>query len=77
MMEIIGFLALFAMGLYFFIAGISGSVLSGAFGGKAPWQFTAFIVIGVCLMALAVYNAPFTVALKNSAAIANELKTSG
>ena len=64
MMALIGFGALLGLGLYLLVAGVVGGAAISAFGGKTPWQVTAFAVAGACMVALAVYNAPFTFVLK-------------
>lgn len=62
-MEIIGFIALLALGVYLVISSYAIQRLSLGFGGKLHWGGFVILIIGMGLLYLSWRYAPFTITL--------------
>lgn len=61
-MEIIGFIVLMLIGLYFSVGAFIGAYVCVAFTGKPDWvHFTVFSVLGAAALYFAITNSPFHV----------------
>lgn len=61
MMAVIGSIALLLLGGYLCVIGVGLSVVYGGFTGKIPAAPKAAFLLGVAIIAAAIYFAPFTV----------------
>jgi len=61
MMAVIGFIALLLLGGYLCVIGVGLSAVYGGFTGKIPAAPIAAFLVGVAIIAVAFYFAPFTV----------------
>lgn len=60
-MEIVGFIALIVVGLWFVVAGIGGVICGFGLTGKVLWPAVIFGIIGLIVLYLAFINSPFTI----------------
>ncbi|MDR9847081.1 hypothetical protein [Herbaspirillum huttiense] len=58
---IIGWAALVLLAIYILVAGWGMCVVSVAFGGRLGWGGPIVLLIAIALIAIAIWQAPFTV----------------